>query len=512
MELENLTNEWDLVVIGGGATGIGTAIEALSRGLKTLLVEQYDFSKGTSSRSTKLVHGGVRYLAQGNLRLVIEALKERGRMRLNAPHLVTDQSFVIPAYTWWGVPFYSVGLWLYDLLSVRLSLGKSRPLSKHDTLEMIPTLKKENLYGGIIYHDGQFDDSRMAINMVQTFVENGGVAVNYMKVSGVVKEEGTICGVELTDQESGRKQTISCRFVVNATGVFVDDIRKMDDKESRPLVRFSQGVHLVINREFVPGKYAVMIPKTKDGRVLFAVPWHNKVVVGTTDVQKDAAEIEPVALQEEIDFILETAGRFLAIPPGRSDVLSVFAGLRPLAAPRKEGKNTREISRGHIIRVSDSGLITITGGKWTTYRKMAQDVIDLIARKSDLKISRSKTDCCRIHGYKEKIDRESPFYYYGSDEEEILSLVKQNKEYGKLISKELHIIKAQVVWSVRHEMARTVEDFLARRSRALLLNARESLRMAPVVAEIMATELNRDKSWIEKQLAEYAIIAGNYIL
>lgn len=512
VELENLTNEWDLVVIGGGATGIGTAIEALSRGLKTLLVEQYDFSKGTSSRSTKLVHGGVRYLAQGNLRLVIEALKERGRMRLNAPHLVTDQSFVIPAYTWWGVPFYSVGLWLYDLLSVRLSLGKSRPLSKHDTLEMIPTLKKENLYGGIIYHDGQFDDSRMAINMVQTFVENGGVAVNYMKVSGVVKEEGTICGVELTDQESGRKQTISCRFVVNATGVFVDDIRKMDDKESRPLVRFSQGVHLVINREFVPGKYAVMIPKTKDGRVLFAVPWHNKVVVGTTDVQKDAAEIEPVALQEEIDFILETAGRFLAIPPGRSDVLSVFAGLRPLAAPRKEGKNTREISRGHIIRVSDSGLITITGGKWTTYRKMAQDVIDLIARKSDLKISRSKTDCCRIHGYKEKIDRESPFYYYGSDEEEILSLVKQNKEYGKLISKELHIIKAQVVWSVRHEMARTVEDFLARRSRALLLNARESLRMAPVVAEIMATELNRDKSWIEKQLAEYAIIAGNYIL
>lgn len=512
VELENLTNEWDLVVIGGGATGIGTAIEALSRGLKTLLVEQYDFSKGTSSRSTKLVHGGVRYLAQGNLRLVIEALKERGRMRLNAPHLVTDQSFVIPAYTWWGVPFYSVGLWLYDLLSVRLSLGKSRPLSKHDTLEMIPTLKKENLYGGIIYHDGQFDDSRMAINMVQTFVENGGVAVNYMKVSGMVKEEGTICGVELTDQESGRKQTISCRFVVNATGVFVDDIRKMDDKESRPLVRFSQGVHLVINREFVPGKYAVMIPKTKDGRVLFAVPWHNKVVVGTTDVQKDAAEIEPVALQEEIDFILETAGRFLAIPPGRSDVLSVFAGLRPLAAPRKEGKNTREISRGHIIRVSDSGLITITGGKWTTYRKMAQDVIDLIARKSDLKISRSKTDCCRIHGYKEKIDRESPFYYYGSDEEEILALVKQNKEYGKLISKELHIIKAQVVWSVRHEMARTVEDFLARRSRALLLNARESLRMAPVVAEIMATELNRDKSWIEKQLAEYAIIAGNYIL
>jgi glycerol-3-phosphate dehydrogenase len=286
----------------------------------------------------------------------------------------------------------------------------------------------------------------------------------------------------------------------------------MDDINSRALVRFSQGVHLVINRNFVPGKYAVMIPKTKDGRVLFAVPWHNKVVVGTTDVQKEAAEIEPVALQEEIDFILETASRFLAKPPGRSDVLSVFAGLRPLAAPRKEGKNTKEISRGHIIRVSDSGMITITGGKWTTYRKMAQDVIDLIARKGELKISGSKTDCCRIHGYKEKIDRESPFYFYGSDEEKILALVKENKEFGKLISKELHIIKAQVVWSVRHEMARTVEDFLSRRTRALLLNARESLRIAPVVAELMATELNADNHWTEKQLADYAIVAKNYIL
>ncbi len=512
LELENLTNDWDLVVIGGGATGIGTAIEALSRGLKTLLVEQYDFSKGTSSRSTKLVHGGVRYLAQGNLRLVIEALKERGRMKQNAPHLVTDQSFVIPSYTWWGVPFYSFGLWLYDLLSVRLSLGKSRPLSKSDTLEMIPTLKHENLYGGVIYHDGQFDDSRMAINMVQTFVENGGVALNYMKVSGLIKEEERICGVELVDQETGKTHSVSCKLVVNATGVFVDDIRKMDDINSRALVRFSQGVHLVINREFVPGKYAVMIPKTKDGRVLFAVPWHNKVVVGTTDVQKEAAEIEPVALEEEIDFILETAGRFLANPPGRSDVLSVFAGLRPLAAPRKEGRNTKEISRGHIIRVSDSGMITITGGKWTTYRKMAQDVIDLIARKGELKISGSRTDCCKIHGYKEKIDRESPFYFYGSDEENILGLVKENKEYGKLISKELHIIKAQVVWSVRHEMTRTVEDFLARRTRALLLNAKESLRMAPVVAEIMAAELNTDDSWIEKQLADYTLIAKNYIL
>ena len=355
LELESQPNGWDLVIIGGGATGIGSAIEARSRGLQTLLVEQFDFAKGTSSRSTKLVHGGVRYLAQGNLSLVREALRERGRMKKNAPHLVKDQSFIIPNYIWWGVPFYTIGLMLYDLLAGRLSLGKSRPLSKSNTLRKIPTLISQNLFGGVIYHDGQFDDSRLAINMVQTFVDNGGVAINYMKVAGLTKNDGQISGVKAIDQENGKTYEISCKAVLNATGVFVDDIRKMDDPDARELVRVSQGVHLVLDREFVPGDYAIMIPKTSDGRVLFAVPWHNKVVVGTTDIQKESAEIEPVALDQEIDFILETAGRYLVKPPKRSDVQSVFAGLRPLAAPKKDGRNTKEISRGHIIKISDSG-------------------------------------------------------------------------------------------------------------------------------------------------------------
>jgi glycerol-3-phosphate dehydrogenase len=512
-QIDNQSEGWDLVIIGGGATGIGAAIEARSRGLKTLLVEQFDFAKGTSSRSTKLVHGGVRYLAQGNWSLVMEALRERGRMKKNAPHLVTDQSFIIPNYTWWGVPFYTIGLMLYDILSGRLSLGKSRPLSKKNTLKKIPTLIPKNLYGGVIYHDGQFDDSRLAINMVQTFVDKGGVAINYMKVFELVKNDGIICGVRMVDQEKGITYEISCKAVINATGVFVDDIRKMDDPNVPALVRVSQGVHLVLNKEFVPGDYAVMIPKTKDGRVLFAVPWHNKVVVGTTDIQKDSAEIEPVALTEEIDFILETAGRYLIKPPMRSDVQSVFAGLRPLAASKADRRNTRQISRGHIIRVSDSGLITITGGKWTTYRKMAQDVIDLLAKnRHNLKISISKTEHYRIHGYKLHVDRESPFYFYGSDEKKMLSLVNEHAEYGELISIELNIIKAQVVWSVRNEMTRTIEDFLARRTRALFLNARESLRMAPVVAEIMAKELNENDEWISNQLAEYSAVANNYFL
>lgn len=511
-EIESQPNGWDLVIIGGGATGIGAAIEAQSRGLKTLLVEQLDFSKGTSSRSTKLVHGGVRYLAQGNVALVKEALRERGRMKKNAPHLVKDQSFIIPNYVWWGVPFYTIGLVMYDLLAGRLSLGKSRPFSKAKTLKKIPTLISEKLYGGVIYHDGQFDDSRMAINMVQTFTEKGGVAINYMKVENLLKNNGKISGVKAIDQESGKTYEIECKAVLNATGVFVDDILKMDDPNARDLVRVSQGVHLVIDREFVPGDYAIMIPKTSDGRVLFAVPWHNKVVVGTTDIQKKTAEIEPIALDQEIDFILETAGRFLVKPPTRADVRSVFAGLRPLAAPKGEGKSTKEISRGHIMQVSDSGLVTITGGKWTTYRQMAQDVIDLLKTKFNFVIEESHTTSYKIHGYKENVDLNNPYYYYGSDEEKMLALVKADKKLGEILSNDLSIIKAQVVWSVREEMARTIEDFLARRTRALFLDARESVRIAPAVAQIMASELQKNSDWVEQQVQEFTKLAGSYIL
>lgn len=511
-KIESQPTGWDLVIVGGGATGIGAAIEAQSRGLKTLLVEQLDFSKGTSSRSTKLVHGGVRYLAQGNVALVKEALRERGRMKKNAPHLVKDQSFIIPNYVWWGVPFYTIGLVMYDLLAGRLSLGKSRPFSKAKTLKKIPTLISEKLYGGVIYHDGQFDDSRMAINMVQTFVEQGGVAINYMKVNGLLKNNGKVNGIKAVDQESGKTFEISCKAVLNATGVFVDDILKMDDPNARELVRVSQGVHLVIDREFVPGDYAIMIPKTSDGRVLFAVPWHNKVVVGTTDIQKKTAEIEPIALDQEIDFILETAGRFLVKPPTRADVRSVFAGLRPLAAPKGEGKSTKEISRGHIMQVSDSGLVTITGGKWTTYRQMAEDVINLLKTRFNLTIDESTTNHCKIHGYKENIDLNNPYYYYGSDEEKMLALVKEDKKLGEILSKDLSIIKAQVVWSVREEMARTIEDFLARRTRALFLDARESVRIAPAVAQIMASELQKNSDWVEQQVQEFTKLAGSYIL
>ncbi len=503
---------WDVVVIGGGASGLGAAIDAVTRGFRTLLLEQADFTKGTSSRSTKLVHGGVRYLAQGNVALVLEALRERGLLKKNAPHLVRDQRFVIPAYRWWEKPFYTIGLTLYDLLAGRLGLGRSYPCAKKKTLDKIPTLVNTSLRGGIVYHDGQFDDSRLAINMVQTVKDHGGTILNYMKVTGLLKNKGRISGVTATDQESGVKYTIQAKSVLNATGVFVDDILRMDDPDAKDIVRPSQGVHLVLDKEFVPGDHAIMIPKTSDGRVLFAIPWHDKVVVGTTDIQKDKAELEPAALQEEVDFILETVGRFLKKAPKKSDVRSVFAGLRPLAAPSEDNKKTKEISRGHRVVVSDSGLVTIIGGKWTTYRQMAEDSVDKLIDVAGLPLKKSVTRTLPIHGSRKLNGHQGPLSIYGTDEEALMALVRKDPDLGKPISEGMNIIKAQVVWAVHEEMARTVEDFLARRSRALFLDARESVNMAPAVARVMANELGRDEAWEIDQVADYASVAKNYML
>lgn len=510
--LKDNSEKWDVVIVGGGASGLGAALESATRGFKTLLLEQNDFTKGTSSRSTKLVHGGVRYLAQGNISLVLEALRERGLMKQNAPHLVKDQSFIIPSYKWWVKPYYTLGLTAYDLMAGRLGLGRSLPYSRKKTLKHIPTLVTDKLRGGVVYHDGQFDDARYGINLCQTFVENGGTAINYMKVVGLNKTKGKISGVSAIDQETGEQFEINAKVVVNATGVFVDDIIKMDAPKSRDIVCVSQGVHLVLDKEFVPNDHAIMIPKTDDGRVLFAVPWHNKVVVGTTDIQKETAELEPKALDEEIDFILETAGRFLAKKPKRSDVKSVFAGLRPLAAPTGEGKKTKEISRGHKIYTSDAGLVTITGGKWTTYRQMAEETIDVASKVAALELKKSVTRNLALHGWKQNVDLNDPLYFYGSDAEKIRDLARSSQELATCLSKDLGIIKAQVVWAVRNEMARTLEDVLSRRTRALLLDARESARMAPEVAIIMAIELEQDEVWIQNQIEEYISLANNYVL
>jgi len=502
---------WDVIVIGGGAAGLGAALESASRGYKTLLLEQYDFTIGTSSRSTKLVHGGVRYLAQGDILLVLEALKERGILLRNAPHLVTNQSFLIPSYKWWYKPFYTFGLTIYDWLSGRLSFGRSRPYSKEKTISMMPNLIKKNLRGSILYHDGQFDDSRLGLNLVQTIIENGGVALNYFKVENLLKTAGKISGVVAQNMETGEKFQIKSRAVINATGVFVDNIIKLDDFQAKKIVKPSQGVHIVIDKEFLNSNYALMIPKTNDGRVLFAVPWHNKVILGTTDVEKDKPEIEPQVTDQEVDFILETAGRYLEQKPTRADIKSVFAGLRPLAAP-EENEKTKEISRKHKVIISPSGLVSVVGGKWTTFRDMGEDVIDKVQREVALPKRKSVTEKLPIHGYTDKVDLNNSLYFYGADISLINSIIDENKEYGEYLSEELKIIKAQVVLAVRNEYARQIIDVLARRTRALFLDAKESIKMAPEVAKIMAQELNYDQEWQKNQVEKYKKIAQGYLL
>lgn len=508
--------EWDIVVIGGGATGLGISVDAASRGYSTVLLEQSDFSKGTSSRSTKLVHGGVRYLAQGDISLVLEALHERGLLRRNAPHLVKNQAFIIPNYDWWEGPFYNIGMKVYDMMAGRLGLGPSEKISREDTLKAIPNLDENHLNGGVIYYDGQFDDSRLAVNLAQTAVENQAIVINYMPVTGLLKDKSKIiCGVEAFDAESGKKYKIRSRVVINATGVFVDEILSMDDAAAPPLVRPSQGIHFVLDRSFLQGNSAIMIPKTSDGRVLFAVPWHGKVVVGTTDTPLQAEDIhlEPRALEEEIDFILTTAAKYLKKDPHKEDVLSVFAGLRPLAAQQdNETKSTKEISRSHRLMVSLSGLITITGGKWTTYRKMAEDTVNKAWMVGGLPKKKCVTENMPIHGYVQNIHFDSPGYFYGSDRTSINNLIQTHPDLGERLHPDYEYTRAQVVWAVRHEMARTVEDFLSRRIRMLLLDARVSMAMAREVADIMARELKRGPGWVKSQMDEYKTLAQGYIL
>ncbi|ANE53270.1 FAD-dependent oxidoreductase [Flavisolibacter tropicus] len=502
--------EWDVLVIGGGATGLGIAMDAVSRGYKTLLIEQSDFAKGTSSRSTKLVHGGVRYLAQGDVRLVREASIERGLLQKNAPHLVKNQTFIIPIYSQWDRLKYTIGLKLYDWIAGKLSLGSSIFISRKETLEKLPGINTKNLLGGVQYHDGQFDDSRLAINLVQSINQNGGYAINYTKVIGLSKNGQQISGAKIEDVESGNQYFVKAKAVVNATGVFVDTILQMDNPTSEKSICVSQGVHLVLDKKFYPSEHALMIPETSDGRVLFAVPWHEKVVVGTTDTPIEEASLEPQALEKEINFILETASAYFTEKPKRSDVLSVFAGLRPLAAPQKGEQKTKEISRSHKIMISPGGLFTILGGKWTTYRKMGEDMVDQIEKHLQWSHKKTATAHMHIHGYAENVNWSDPLYFYGSDAQLIKS--QMNGSAGKWISDSLKIHKQQVKWAVENEMARTVEDVLARRTRALLLNAQESIRIAPQIAAIMAETLEKDEQWQHDQVNQYTKLAHQYLL
>lgn len=510
-ERETEGSAWDVVVIGGGATGVGVAVDAASRGHSVALFEQSDFGKGTSSRSTKLVHGGVRYLQQGNVPLVMEALRERGILRENAPHLVTDLPFVVPNYKWWEAPFYGVGMRVYDVLAGKYGFGHSKNLSVEETIERLPTIETEGLRGGVVYHDGQFDDARLLVHLAMTAAEQGAALVNYCPVVGLVKDtDGFTSGVRVRDAETGEEITVRASVVVNATGAFTDGVRAMDDPASKPIIRPSQGVHIVLDRDFLPGSNAIMVPQTDDGRVLFAIPWHERVLVGTTDTPIDDVELEPRAMEEEVDFLVEHAARYLTRDPTTDDIKSVFVGIRPLVA-EGEAEETAEISREHAVRISDSGLLTIAGGKWTTYRKMAQDVVDFCETLGDLESRTCVTEDLQVHGWHQHADQFGRLAVYGSDAVDLQELSAGDPALAEPVHPALELTRAEVVWACREEMARTVDDVLARRSRSLILDARAAGSAAAAVAELMSRELGRDSSWVDDQVEAFDAIAALHV-
>jgi glycerol-3-phosphate dehydrogenase len=511
-QLRSHPPEWDIIIVGGGATGVGAAIDAASRGYDTLLLERSDFGKGTSTRSTKLVHGGVRYLEQGNVSLVMEALKERGILRQNAPHLVSNLEFIVPSYDWWEAPFYGLGLKIYNILSGKYGFGPSTLLSREETLHRLPTINQDGLRGGVVYYDGQFDDARLLINMVATAAEQGATLINYCRVTGLTKDkDGFVNGIAARDEESGQDFTTKAKVVVNATGPFADALRRLADPLVEPMISPSQGIHLVFDRSFLPGNSAIMVPHTSDGRVMFAIPWHGHTLVGTTDTPVPEPTFEPSPMQEEIEFILKTAGQYLHKAPTPADVLSVFTGIRPLVKAGNSS-NTAALSRDHTIQIDESGLLNIAGGKWTTYRNMAEDCVNHAAILGKLPERECVTKQLPIHGFQANGLKSDHLSFYGSDAPAIRDLMARESELAKTLTTALPYVGAEVIWAVRHEMGRTVEDVLCRRTRSLFLNTRAALDAAPKVASLMARELEYDSNWERKQIADFQRVAMHFSL
>ena len=515
--IERMESEtFEVLVVGGGATGLGVAVDAASRGFRTALVEAHDFAQATSSRSTKLVHGGVRYLEQMDFGLVTEALRERGILYRNAPHLVHDLPFVVPRYKWWEGPFYGIGLKLYDALAGSLNLAPSRTLGHDETVAAIPNVEAEGLLGGIVYHDGQFDDARMAIALALTAADHGAAVANRVEVVAIEKRDGQVGGVRVADRIGGREFSIRAKVVVNATGIFSDALRRLDDPASPPQVEPAQGVHLVLDRSFAPGDHGIRVPHTDDGRVLFVIPWHGCTLVGTTDTPMQRADLEPRALPEEIEFILRNAARYLARDPGRGDVRSVFAGQRPLVHRGGAHGPTKSLSRSHEVIVSPSGLVTIVGGKWTTYRKMAEDAMSHAIVVGGLPSKVCATETLRVHGALDRDDpalpSEDPLRTYGADAAAIVALASEGAGWGDPLHPHLPYTPAEIVWSCRHEMAMSVEDALARRTRCLLLDARASAEVAPRVAATMAQELGWDEARAKREVEAFRALAAGYTL
>jgi glycerol-3-phosphate dehydrogenase len=483
--------EFEVLVVGGGATGLGIAVDAASRGYRTALIEAHDFAKATSSRSTKLVHGGVRYLAEMHFSLVTEALEERAILCENAPHLVHDLAFIVPKYHWWEGPFYGTGLKLYDALAGKRNLGKSRSLSREETICAIPGVREEGLLGGIEYHDAQFDDARMALALAKTATDRGASVANRVRCVGLVKEDGQVVGAEVRDEESGETFRIRASIVVNATGVFADSLRRMDDPQAKTSLEPSRGTHLILPRRFLPANHAIMVPHTDDGRVLFVIPWHGHTLVGTTDTPMPRAELDPQPTDEEIDFILANAGRYLQRVPQRSDVLASFAGQRPLVHPEgTDGVASKKISREHVVETGPHGLVSVMGGKWTTYRKMAEDGLDEALRAAGLKAPPCRTETLQIFG---AVDRKSADWpaeewleVYGSEAGALQAWMREEPSLAAPVHAEMPCTLAALAWGLRHEQARNAEDLLLRRIRMGALREKATRESMALLDDVLS--------------------------
>jgi glycerol-3-phosphate dehydrogenase len=481
------TSQWDIIIIGGGATGLGAALDAASRGFKTLCIERVDFSKGTSSRSTKLIHGGVRYLEQGNFNMVKHALQERWFLLKNASAATQKIPFILPVYSWWMYFYYGIGLMLYDFLSGKFSIGKTGFLNRKAVISKIPNIRQESLKGGIRYFDGQFDDSQISIALARTAISKGATVINHMSAESFNYQNGKISGAVLKDMLSGSTYDLKCKVIINATGVFADALMKKDDQTHTNIVSPSQGIHIVVDKKHYESTKALLIPKTTDGRVLFAVPWHQKVVIGTTDIKTNEINIEPKATNEEIKFVIDNFNRYTNQHLTVNDVKSVFAGLRPLVK-MKNIQSTADLVRDHSIAVSDSGLVTITGGKWTTYRKMARDAVNKALRTSVLPFRRCKTRTIKL-----------------------IFPVKLTQENPKLLHPDFPYTEDDVKYAVQMEMACTLEDVLARRIRLLFLDVKAALEVSPQVCAIIQKELGKDDHWYQNQMNTFAQLAKNYL-
>jgi glycerol-3-phosphate dehydrogenase len=496
---------WDIIIIGGGCSGVGCAVDAASRGFKVLLLEASDFGKGTSSRSTKLIHGGIRYLKSGQMKLVKEALKEREILISNAPHVVRNLSFLVPCRSFFEIAFYGAGLSIYDLLARSTRFKKVRFVSHPNLMRDFSALRADRFAGGWIYEDAQFDDARLLINLVRTAVDKGATVLNYSRVFTLIKDaNGIVEGVKFVDEESGKLISVRAKIIINATGVFCDQIRRMSDPQVDEIVMPSQGIHLVLRKSFCPIDSAILIPKTRDKRVIFLIPWNGRILVGTTDTPIQRIEIEPTALHEEIQYLLTILEQYLKKVPATEDILSVFAGIRPLV--KQGNKPTSQISRDFLIEVDKNKLITLTGGKWTTYRLMAQKTIDFAIKIGNLPFKESRTRELKIHGW------QNTSSIYGSDIDGISKLIASDPCLSEKLSEDLPYTKAETIWAVRYEMARNIEDVLCRRTRALFLDSRATLEIAPKVARLMAKELGKAATWELEQISKFQQIARKFLV